>query len=362
MVKGEEVKKVIVIILGFIFLITSVSLAKIGGTRSHSKEGGLREGCASCHRSHGKPGTMLLLEKPEKVDICFECHSLDASPEKRASDIKSVFMKRSRHPVLETSGYHFKGEELPEREPSVPRHVACVDCHEVHSVSDNKKTGEVYGINQSGLKKTYDVKGYEVCFKCHSDSENLPSTSINKRLEFDPDNPSAHPVIRVSKRSSPSIIPSLRLKTIECTDCHGNNDTYGPQGPHGSEYEGLLRYNYNLSDGAETPYAYELCYKCHNRDSILRNESFKGTPGATRPYGHKEHIVYSTTSCRTCHIPHGSFMNEYLIEFNEGVVQPNTHGLIQYINLGGGYARCYLTCHGYEHKEELIEPSQKLRK
>jgi|Deesub1362A_J573_1020465.scaffolds.fasta_scaffold00537_8 predicted CXXCH cytochrome family protein len=345
--------KIFLIIL-IIFIVTAPGsvVAQISMVMTHSKRGVLPKGCASCHQSHGAPATMLLFQRE---DICFSCHSAESASEYKGTDIKSLFLKTYRHPVIETSKDHFKGEELPERDPSIPRHVACEDCHEVHSVRSDKKTGDVSGYTRYGTKRGRAGYEYEVCFKCHSDSNNLPAEQENMRIVFDPSNPSYHPVVDYTRNGSVSIRISLKNRKIKCSDCHGNSDPYGPQGPHGSDYEWILKYNYNMNDGPETPFAYELCYQCHRRDSILNDESFKGSPDM-RPFGHKGHIVYAQTSCNTCHTPHGSEEYEHLIRFNERVVSPDSSGLIQYINVGGGYARCYLTCHGYEHKEQMLEP------
>ena len=32
---------------------------------------------------------------------------------------------------------------------------------------------------------------------------------------------------------------------MDCSDCHGNDDKYGPRGPHGSRYASLLKDNYS---------------------------------------------------------------------------------------------------------------------
>jgi len=342
------------LIISLLTILIIAGIATAETVMTHSSSGALPRGCASCHQSHGAPATLLLFSKE---NICFSCHSADSTSEYKGADIKSLFFKTYRHPVMETSKDHFKGEDLPERDPSIPRHVACEDCHEVHSVRADKKTGDVSGYTRYGTKKARAEYEYEVCFKCHSDSENLPAGQENMRLLFDPDNPSYHPVVYYARDTSISLLPGLQGRTINCSDCHGNNDLYGPRGPHGSDYESILRYNYNLNDGAETPFAYELCYQCHRRDSILSDESFRGSPD-TRPFGHKGHIVYAQTSCNTCHDPHGSEEYENLIRFNESIVGPDSTGIIQYINIGGGYARCYLTCHGYEHREPSIgQPS-----
>ncbi len=344
-------KRISIIFLIIFLSVSGIALAQTISVMTHSKKGELPKGCASCHKSHGAPATMLLYQKE---DICFICHSIEATSEHKGTDIKSLFFKTYRHPVMETSKDHFKGEELPERDPSVPRHVACEDCHEVHSVSSDKKTGDVSGYTRYGTKIARANYEYEVCFKCHSDSENLPVDQENMRLEFDPNNQSYHPIISYTKSDSISIKPPFKNTTIRCSDCHGNNDPYGPQGPHGSDYDGILRYNYNLNDGPETPFAYELCYNCHRRDSILADESFKGSPDL-KPFGHKGHVIYEQTSCNTCHSSHGSYEYSNLIRFNDAVVSPNASGIIQYIDIGGGYGKCYLTCHGYEHKDPVSE-------
>ena len=63
---------------------------------------------------------------------------------------------------------------------------------------------------------------------------------------------------------------------IYCTDCHGSSS--GAKVPHGSSRAAMLVGNYsfeNPDSTAESPATYALCYRCHNRDSIRRNDSFK---------------------------------------------------------------------------------------
>jgi len=135
---------------------------------------------------------------------------------------------------------------------------------------------------------------------------------------------------------------------ITCTDCHGSDDPIGPRGPHGSSYAGLLKLNYQVGDELpESEYAYALCYKCHERRSILSNESF--------PY-HRQHIQGDTagglgTSCFTCHDAHGSTQYPNLIRFDESVVSPNLQDKLKFDPQGysARHGACYLNCHGVEH-------------
>jgi hypothetical protein len=153
-----------------------------------------------------------------------------------------------------------------------------------------------------------------------------------------------------------SLRPPLRTGSmIKCIDCHNSNSTSGPGnrplGPHGSIYVPLLIENYSTADfTTESPMAYALCYRCHERSSILGDQSF--------PL-HRRHIVGARASCAICHDPHGisrtqgnSRNHSNLINFDISVVQPASGGLgprIEYEDLGNNRGSCTLTCHGVTH-------------
>ncbi len=44
-------------------------------------------------------------------------------------------------------------------------------------------------------------------------------------------------------------IPLNASSLIKCTDCHNNDDSFGPKGPHGSNYEHILKKNFTLIGG-----------------------------------------------------------------------------------------------------------------
>lgn len=318
-----------------ILLIPAVVFGVSREELTHLNKSKIKGGCNVCHDASGKGKAGMLRDRP--VELCLKCHGPSGKPEERAmSNIFSLLIKRSNHPVIETSKYHLKNEALPERDPSMPRHVSCLDCHSAHLTRPGKVLEGKRGVDISGMRKARAEKESEVCYNCHSDSANLPYESSNIRLAFDPANASYHPVERAAKGRSVSLFREISQGSfITCTHCHE---------PHGSDYPPLLRANYNMTDGAESTYAYELCYTCHDRGSILANESFKGS--APNPnYGHKEHIVYQRISCFTCHASHGSNVNPNLIEFDPSVVT----GARQYLDYQSGRAQCTLTCHGKAH-------------
>ncbi len=334
--KKHSIKIVVVMgMLTSIFLLSEIVSGISQEEYTHLNKARIKGGCNICHDASGRAKAGMLRERP--VDLCLKCHGPSGGPELRAkSNIFMLITKRSSHRVLETAKYHMTNEVLPERDPSIPRHVSCLDCHNVHMVKPDKIFGGVRGTEISGRKKQRAEKESEVCYNCHSDSINLPASSSNLRLLFDPSNASYHPVERVAKGRSQSLFRNISQGSlITCTHCHE---------PHGSDYAPMLRSNYNTADGPESLYAYELCYTCHDRDSILSNKSFRGS--ATAEYGHKEHIVYQNTSCYTCHASHGSSSYPHLVKFNASVVT----GLAQYLDYSGGRAQCNLTCHGRVHR------------
>ena len=147
----------------------------------------------------------------------------------------------------------------------------------------------------------------------------------------------------------PSLLPPYTTSSkIYCTDCHNNDDANGPQGPHGSYNAFLLAKNYTTADNTlESPMAYELCYSCHSRASILGDQSFKD---------HNKHIVERNTPCSACHDAHGisntqgnPVNNAHLINFDLNIVQPDSLGRLFYEKTGPESGQCYLNCHGASH-------------
>lgn len=371
-------KKIILLI----FLLTIFSFSRLEARPALLTHGSLRmDTCNFCHSmTYGTPGTGSLAA--ERSDLCLICHSekgkgdilnIPAVTKGRMqryvarTDILSELSKPFTHPILKTSGLHSRREVLPEKNPRTPRHSACIDCHDYHQVSRKNRLGPLKVIGAAGESKKFkdvrdmipgeSVSEYELCFNCHADSENLPLNQSNKRVAFSPNNPSYHPVIAEGKNT---VVPSLKspyaarrkkasdVSTIKCTDCHGNNDEKGPKGPHGSMYPYILVRNFSINDGLpENAFQYALCYMCHERDSILRNDSFKY---------HSVHIMGNPntgsrgTSCFTCHNSHGSADNKFLISFNRDIVYANiSTGQLRFVSTGTFTGECYLSCHGVSH-------------
>lgn len=333
--------------------------------------------CTNCHKIHGAENHQRLLRFRKEEDNCLNCHSGGVGK----TNINSQIRKPSAHPV-----WLFTGVHDPTEDPrTMRRHVECVDCHNPHAaVQDISKTfnqptfglidsSELFlpGVSRNGRQIETARFEYEICFKCHADSLSRArvstiardATQTNTRLEFQPTNPSFHPV--VGPRNNADVV-SLRLpwrvgSMMKCTDCHNSDEAgrnpiaggmtvgSGARGPHGSIYAPILIDNYSTQDfTVEGPRQYALCYRCHDRTSILGDQSF--------PL-HSEHIVRGRASCSACHDSHGvsrtqgnSTNHSNLINFDLSIVRPaGSSGRIAFEDRGQYRGSCTLTCHGVVH-------------
>ncbi|GBE29099.1 doubled CXXCH motif [bacterium BMS3Bbin04] len=328
------------------------------------------QGCSSCHIPHTAPTAPRLLRQAEE-NMCYTCHDglQNAAWETAgASDIQQQFQKSSIHPVMLNSNVHDPGEGprnsfpapsvfLPEDNAITLRHVECVDCHNPHAASEidipqniASSLNHVWGVDENGQKVSPSTREYQICLKCHGDSENLPFDQTNKRLEFLSSNASYHPVVSTGTASVvPGLIsPWTEQSTMDCSDCHGDSDPLGPQGLHGSDYSHILRLSFFDGVGQiETPFLYELCYSCHDRSSLFNNT-------ISRFDEHEEHVISEQLSCKMCHNSHGSAQYTHLISFDEQDpnISVSSSGRLEYIDFGNGTGQCYLTCHGKNHNPE----------
>ncbi len=320
--------------------------------------------CYSCHTPHQAGGERLLKHAAEE-QVCLDCHNGHVA----RSNIDTALSKISAHPLNLTTGVHDPTENVLVSD----RHVECQDCHNSHAVwpiaAGMGTLRNVRGITIGGAEVDPITAEYQLCFRCHGDTQ--PSAEVrtnrlipepNVRLDFSTSNPSYHPIAAPGANPNvPSLIsPWSTGSTMKCTDCHDNDEPFpGPdstsRGPHGSNYQPILQRQYITTDpNPESASAYALCYKCHDRSSILGDQSFSK---------HRRHISGMgggggggslNTPCNVCHDPHGVrpsglHSGTKLINFDLDVVQPNSDGLLYYQSTGTFEGSCYLSCHGKNH-------------
>lgn len=319
--------------------------------------------CENCHKPHMAGGPAGLLNFAAEEDNCLTCHTGTVA----ATDIGAELVKFSAHRAQDFTAVHDPAEDFA---ATVTEHVECADCHNPHRVNGAPAAAPdvpgtqwgVKGITASGAQVAESSFAYEICFKCHADNNvvdfaeiSRKAPQLNTRLEFDITNPSFHPILIEGRNPTvPSLLsPYTENSIIYCTDCHNNDDAtsgggFGPDGPHGSNNRFLLERNYTVTDfSQESPFEYALCYKCHDRTSILANESFPQ---------HTLHLNTVQTPCSTCHDPHGvsaiqgdEISNSNLINFDINIVQPNSVGELRFEDRGAFTGACFLSCHGRDH-------------
>ncbi len=320
-------------------------------------------GCESCHKPHTAGRHERLLNFSFEEDNCLSCHNGNVA----SSDIEAELSKIYNHPVQNYTGVHDTAEDFTQ---TVSNHVECADCHNPHVANSNPSPGApqvsgssegVTGINTAGVQIDGAANLFEICYKCHADNNVKSSYSIDRQidqlntdLEFDPANPSYHPVESVGINPNvPSLLsPYTTSSIIYCTDCHNSDNSSGPAGPHGSNNKYLLEENYTTSDFTQySSSAYALCFKCHDENSILGDDSFKE---------HNKHIVEEDTPCSACHDAHGisaqqgnSINNSHLINFDLSIVEPHPNDGGPYFEDQGMFSgSCTLVCHGKDHEQE----------
>ena len=315
-------------------------------------------GCLSCHQPHSAGQGQRLFHFAEEEDNCLSCHNGLVAK----TNLVEEFDKTSGHFVHDYKGVHDIEESAITSDP----HVECADCHNPHAVIQRTANAPfapgalnaVSGVTAEGSEIDHITYEYEVCFKCHGNNPvsifsaiSRQITQTNTIMEFDQANPSYHPItVAGANNNVPSLLPGMdESRIIYCTDCHSSDSTSQIRGPHGSRHPFLLAYQYETADGTqESPSAYELCYQCHDRESILDEKgSFKY---------HKKHIEEYKTPCSVCHDPHGisfsqgsSTNNSNLINFDTSIVFSDSNGRLEFEDEGTFRGQCFLECHDEEH-------------
>jgi len=369
-------------------------------------------GCEACHTPHFAPTAEQLLNFTALPPTPFSCtsagchSSAPASPHPTSfavartagiavpaagmADIAQQTRKVSAHrePL---DGTAFAARSADSLARTVSGGVACADCHDPHLAANwsaeapyvSGKLRGASGVDRYGAPHDDATYEYEICFKCHAD--NTPDRSYvarvvdvtNTRRAFDPANASYHPVVSSGKNLNVPSIPSRfepamsASDMIYCTSCHAD-DEGGARGPHGSSFAPILRERYETADNTPESYeSYALCYRCHERQSILADTSFQKRLRRTTPSGggHSGHLRAVNAPCSACHDAHGvnavgtdgfggagSGSHTHLINFDTTIVCgprgcQDPQSLPVFRDSGTFAGSCTLVCHGVVHDD-----------
>lgn len=303
-------------------------------------------GCSACHKGHGASRSPMLSDPQRR--LCLTCHGSRADLDRAVREGR--ISAAARPPLLasvlaEPNAHPLSASAFSEHEPGA---VACTSCHSPHRGIRDRDPGVASGRRRLSPKDPRRAE-YELCETCHGSRGRTTQSLSDISRVLDPSNRSYHPVQAPAREVSPSVLPALSGREINCTDCHGNGDSRGARGPHGSREPFLLRAGYATLDGSgESASTYALCYGCHRREAVLQGSAFPG---------HKRHVTELKGSCATCHDAHGSVANRALIRFGEdtaisGVAPSAKAGRLAFVSNGPGAGQCFVTCHGFDHGPE----------
>lgn len=350
--------------------------------------------CETCHQTHGGTQKFALLKGNSADGLCLGCHGTaappprpeDAASARRASKLLSepraarsehlwAEAGRWRQPKRDGQGNFFAG--------------ACLQCHESHAAEwkgtgpARTLTGPAYSPEGRRVGESV-TRVADVCFRCHGQETWGGSDPLKVGDRFSAGAASSHRLGSRGRADLPSLRGVGERVPLDCTSCHGYEE--GLRGPHVSPFPALLKEAYLPDSGtAESDAAYALCYSCHDRNSVLGNESFRlhrqhitgqwaggylpgpprGFPGAYPPSGVRPTVprppsppragsalaggMARPASCAACHDPHGSRDARALVAFSEMDVTANSQGMRRYLSAGPGSGSCSLSCHGHDH-------------
>ncbi len=329
--------------------------------------------CVQCHNPHGNrdatyglyPSLLKYLEEGGATGYtaggCYSnstttgqgCHgSLAGNRPTGALDIYTQFAKLVKHPLsTATTPRHTSTEtQTAGWNPSVNRHVECVDCHNphrakltVHTPPTNVLSGSLLGT--WGVEPTFGAawtqptaftvksftndpplatdKEYQVCLKCHSYfswTTAPPANYTCQAKEFNAANPSYHMVVAAAK--SAGMFATAGMVTIPyvwttssnmyCSDCHSQetitSTLASPRGAHGSANTRLLWGAWNGTTGALATDTH-LCFKCHPSNNYIQGGTGARTTTGFSDASRNLHTFHMgmNVRCFNCHVkvPHG---------------------------------------------------------
>lgn len=318
--------------------------------------------CRSCHTAHGGTGVPYLLSQPEET-TCYDagCHG-STNAGANTKNIQTAADKLYRHPTNTESTKH-KHPDTPASLNVPNRHAECQDCHSPHRARKGLHTEGSNGVSSVLLGAPGVIPGSasawtqpttftavssalqenQICFTCHSYNglgvafsgvtgiigpSGVPIT--DQAMEFNPANPSAHPVAVSSSQQIGSTVPrplaaaqmnerwpATGSQTMYCSDCHGNDEQTSaivPQGPHGADSRFMLTGRgtfwptnqagipWSLNDLRNNQNSWQTDLFCANCHVLFDGGNFKNNVHA------ESHHQGAVVRCITCHVavPHGA--------------------------------------------------------
>jgi len=433
--------------------------------------------CGICHRTHTSQAPNLLAKGSQsnpgsQSTLCLACH--DGTGAKPNAGVQYALARPVNDPVNRAYYSHDAVNATPSTQHTqsqlnefgsvdgaaapLNRHSECTDCHNPHkaTVSATRDatqytdgwgvSGRLTGVSGVSVENSpvadaaptsytfldgvtnLATREYQLCFKCHSGFTTLTSNAdvilkpskyaLDKAVEFNPANPSFHPVEAQGKNQTAKMAASLAgtspsklwnfetTSTIRCLNCHASSATPGPPltppgdpslplpgaalAPHTSVNRGILLRNYRdrVLKSAQENYSagdFALCYTCHAEEPFVNSYNVAASTATNFRY-HGLHLNLlpgigdggtdidtagdgkGNAICAECHFRLHSTTNKVptggipqlvdgsrLVNFAPNV-EANGLATPRWTSTGTGSGTCSVTCHGYAHNRSYVTP------
>lgn len=374
-----------------------MQVARVPGAKAQAAH----RDCRGCHGSHWRmaPQKFTLAQGTPSSPFsamdanCMRCHQGPPAPtvDQGASKLPLWTGTGSSHidgPFLERAKTFSKVITKNAGRKTVLR-AQCNGCHDSHG-KDRPAYLAAQAFDAFGKpEKVRATTVAQICFTCHAGPEAVRTLKQRGDLGalFRADAVSSHrPGTQATARQDlPSLRPGLFKGILDCSSCHDNPNPAGPRGPHASPYPNLLKASFGREGDMASVGSHgdDLCYTCHDRTSILGNQSFpwhaqhiggftpatqltgktlRSLPGQRFPEPGSTPARFlpwkglsagaglgKPAACATCHNSHGSSRWPALLDFDPAVVTRATVGVLDYQRMGLGHGSCTLSCHGHDH-------------
>lgn len=415
--------------------VSAALAVNIGPTPHGPTYSPVADECATCHRTHtGKSKNLLKAASPQST-LCFTCHDGSGALANvqvqytAAGGPENVPANREyyRHEATVASSHTSSLAEV-EFKGTLNRHSECSDCHNPHKADSTNSaatptpptttpstgwtaSGRLSGVSGVSVNLAVAVTAptyykfldgktdlvtheYQLCFKCHSGFTALPGNAgftpskhlLDKGVEFDPRNPSFHPIEAMGTNQTAAMAASLAggnvwkfltTDTIRCSNCHASPAKLTPTPakgadlpPHTSPNRGILLQKYEDRALRTTPFDtndFALCFMCHASspfsseagDNTRTNFRYHGKHTAALGDGNGAAIDtpgagQGNAICAECHFRlHGATKDmggnqtipgSRLVNFSPNIT--GSGGVRSWSQTGRS---CTLTCHGENH-------------
>lgn len=215
--------------------------------------------CQDCHNTHAVQSTFGLTNVDDRLPKALKGTwgvKITSWPVPNAPNYTATGAGQWREKPVETDLTKYPTQVVSSDDPSFEEYMLCYKCHASYGIASggkrivafmNPNNASSHGFNPFSKNPTNFMN------KCLSRKVNGVPVSDYLMRPGSPFNP--NPDINVQNEP--------RRYKLTCSDCHGNSDPMGPKGPHGSNFDYMLK---------RDPKSITFCTDCHYSQAYQNND------------------------------------------------------------------------------------------